>query len=113
MRALPMGLLLRGLIANGYSPSFVGLAKSRTTPAMTEGRGKFGALALGAWVLCACGNGGASDAGFDAGAPPRIMSFFASPAMVQWDGGTTTLMFETSGATSLSIAPGVGDVSGR
>lgn len=82
---------------------------------MNEGRGWLGAFARGlVLVLCACGGGGGTDAGSDAGStPPRIVSFFASPSNVRWDGGTTTLMFDTSGAASLSIAPGVGDVSGR
>lgn len=74
----------------------------------------------GALVALLSGCGGClvtveEDAGvpvIDAGALPQIQAFFASPTSVPADGGVTQLIFNVSGATSVSIAPGVGDVTG-
>ncbi|MBL8939635.1 MAG: hypothetical protein JNM69_34055, partial [Archangium sp.] len=63
-----------------------------------------------------CGTAMMDDAGVpvvDAGALPQIQTFFASPASVPADGGVTQLIFNVTGATSVSIAPGVGDVTGK
>lgn len=65
-------------------------------------------------TLAACGGGG-GDSG--AGTPPpansapQIQSFSASPASLQ-AGQSATLSWQASGASSYSITPGVGPVSG-
>ncbi|ADI15787.1 hypothetical protein [Truepera radiovictrix] len=45
------------------------------------------------------------------GTGPTIESFIATPSTIQ-SGGSATLSWEVSGATTLSIEPGVGDVTG-
>jgi hypothetical protein len=45
-------------------------------------------------------------------AAPSITAFTATPAALAADGGTTTLMWTVSDTTTLSLEPGVGDVSG-
>lgn len=81
---------------------------------MTTQRGLGCALVA---LLSGCGGCGSSmmdDAGLvDAGALPQIQAFFASPTSVPSDGGITQLSFNVTGATSASIAPGVGDVTGK
>ncbi|MBM4783531.1 MAG: hypothetical protein GQE15_38135 [Archangiaceae bacterium] len=83
---------------------------------MTTQRGLSCALVA---LLSGCGGCGTAmmdDAGVpvvDAGALPQIQAFFASPASVPADGGVTQLIFNVTGATSVSIAPGVGDVTGK
>lgn len=51
------------------------------------------------------GNGGTNDA-------PTISSFVATPSSIQ-SGGSSTLSWSVSGATSLSISPEPGDVTGQ
>ncbi len=46
-----------------------------------------------------------------AGSPPIITSFSASPASIA-PGGSSTLSWNVTGATSLSITPGIGTVTG-
>lgn len=83
---------------------------------MTTQRGLSCALVA---LLSGCGGCGTAmmeDAGVvvvDAGALPQIQAFFASPTSVPSDGGVTQLIFNVTGATSVSIAPGVGDVTGK
>lgn len=83
---------------------------------MTTQRGLGCALVA---LLSGCGGCGSmmeDDAGVpvvDAGALPQIQAFFASPASVPSDGGVSQLIFNVTGATSASIAPGVGDVTGK
>ena len=48
-----------------------------------------------------------------AGGKPVITSFTATPASLPIGGGSTTLAWSVSGATSLSIDGGVGDVTGQ
>jgi hypothetical protein len=60
--------------------------------------------------LAACGDlvpGGPQQPG----GGPTIESFIATPSTIQ-SGGSSTLSWEVSGATTLSIEPGVGDVTG-
>lgn len=79
---------------------------------MTTQRGLGCALVA---LLSGCGAATMVDAGVtvDAGAPPQIQAFSASPTTVPSDGGVTRLSFNVTGATSVSIAPGVGDVTGK
>lgn len=46
-----------------------------------------------------------------AGSPPTIQSFMANPASIA-PGGSSTLSWSVTGATSLSISPGIGAVTG-
>ena len=54
--------------------------------------------------LCGCSSGGG-------GTEPQITSFTATPASLPMGGGTVTLAWNVTGATSLSINQGVGAVS--
>ena len=69
--------------------------------------------ALAALSLAACGQGGTGGTTTDppAGSAPVISAFGATPAAVA-PGGSATLAWTVSGATALSLAPGVGAVSG-
>lgn len=58
-------------------------------------------IALAALVACQTGGGG----------PPQVLSFTADPSAIT-AGGSSTLRWLVSGATTISVAPGVGDVSG-
>ena len=60
----------------------------------------FTVLALAALVACQTGGG-----------PPRVLSFTADPPAIT-AGGSSTLRWQVTGATTITIAPGVGDVSG-
>ncbi|GLR11396.1 hypothetical protein GCM10007907_01860 [Chitinimonas prasina] len=66
--------------------------------------------------LAACGGGGGSDGGGGTTTPgasqPSIQSFGATPANIT-AGQSSTLSWQSSHATSLSISPGVGLVSGN
>ncbi|MFN8010559.1 MAG: kelch repeat-containing protein [Holophagaceae bacterium] len=63
-------------------------------------------------LLLACGGGGGGGGGTtQPPAAPVIASFAASPATLT-AGQATTLSWSVNGATSLSISPGVGTVSG-
>ena len=57
-------------------------------------------IALAALVACQPGAG-----------PPQVLSFTADPAAIT-AGGTSTLRWLVTGATTITVAPGVGDVSG-
>lgn len=57
-------------------------------------------LALAALVACQTGGG-----------PPQVLSFTADPPELV-AGGSSTLRWVVTGATTITIAPGVGDVSG-
>ena len=59
----------------------------------------------------AAGNVGASSVTLDAG-PPTLSAFSASPATVPYGGGNSTLSWSASGADTLTIDNGVGDVTG-
>ena len=59
----------------------------------------------------AAGNVGARSVTLDAG-PPTLSAFSASPATVPFGGGNSTLSWSTSGADTLTIDNGVGDVAG-
>jgi hypothetical protein len=82
---------------------------------MTTHRGLSGAL-VALLSGCGCGpviveeNPGVRVA--DGGALPQIQAFFASPTSVPSNGGVTQLSFNVTGATNVSITPGVGDVTG-
>jgi hypothetical protein len=60
----------------------------------------FTVFALAALVACQTGGG-----------PPRVLSFTADPPAIT-AGGSSTLRWQVTGATTITIAPGVGDVSG-
>jgi hypothetical protein len=45
--------------------------------------------------------------------PPVITTFTADPALLPRGGGAVTLAWAVTGATQLSVAPGVGDVTGQ
>jgi hypothetical protein len=73
-------------------------------------------LAFAVVTACGAGSTPSPDAGSnggsqDAGAPPAISSFTASPTVLPAGGGTVRLAWTVAGATSLSIDQGVGDVS--
>ena len=73
------------------------------------------ATALAAVVLAACGGLDENAVQQPAPAPlaaPTITSLSATPAALPAAGGTVTLTWVTSGATTLAIDNGVGDVSG-
>ena len=73
------------------------------------------AAALAAIVLAACGGLDENAVQQPAPAPqaaPTITSLSATPAALPAAGGTVTLTWVTSGATTLAIDNGVGDVSG-
>ncbi len=74
-------------------------------------RGPFrvcGVAAILAGVVGACGGDGGGGTG---PAVPTITSFTATPASLAFGGGTVTLSWQVTGATSLSISPGVGAVT--
>lgn len=62
-------------------------------------------------AMAGCGGGGGGDGGGSPASPPVIAAFSASPADVLV-GGTTTLTWSVSGASSVSISPGIGAVTG-
>jgi hypothetical protein len=57
------------------------------------------------------GGGGMDSGGPEASHPPFIGSFTATPATVPFGGGSTTLTWSVTGATSITIDNGVGDVT--
>jgi hypothetical protein len=68
--------------------------------------------ALALWVaLCACGGGIYVDGNVPM-TVPTISSFTAVPAALDAGGGTSTLAWTVLDADSLSLQPGVGNVSG-
>jgi hypothetical protein len=70
---------------------------------------KFYAVAVGlALVACGCGSSAPCPYG---GTAPVIGSFRASPSMLSAAGGSITLSWNITGATSIAIDPDVGDVT--
>jgi hypothetical protein len=57
------------------------------------------------FVLGACGSGSGGGQG------PFVQAFVATPAMVIGDGGVVNLNWSVSGASTVSIAPGIGQVT--
>ena len=83
-------------------------------------------LCTALFALAACGGGSSSSSNQnpggspggtpDAGTPipaPTIGSFSASPDSLAYGGGTVTLSWSVTGATSVSIDDGVGDVTAK
>lgn len=60
---------------------------------------------VGSLVLAACGSGSGG------GAAPVVQAFVATPAQVIGDGGVVNLSWTVTGANTVSIAPGIGQVT--
>lgn len=59
----------------------------------------------GSLVFAACGSGSGG------GAAPVVQAFVAAPTTVIGDGGVVNLSWSVSGASTVSIAPGIGQVT--
>ena len=75
---------------------------------------RYVALAAASAALVACGGGGSSDSGNPQppASPPVITSFTASPAALT-SGQSTQLAWTVTGATTLTLDQGIGDVTGQ
>jgi hypothetical protein len=77
-----------------------------------ETSSKFKVLAVGlALVACACGSSSDTIPCPYGGTAPAISSFRATPSMLSAAGGSITLSWDITGATSIAIDPDVGDVT--